>query len=54
MDTVVVSFLVLRRARHVEQDQLRFAGLLEHDLVQLYSRVHPAHVGLVATSDHKH
>lgn len=48
-DTVLVSFLVLWWAWHVEQDQVGVTGLLGNRVIELHSRMHPPHVGLVAT-----
>ena len=53
-DTVLIAFLVLRWARHVEQDQLWILGFLDHNAIQLHSCVHPPHVGLVSRLYHRH
>lgn len=50
-DTVLIPFPVTGRPWHVQQDQLGALGLLHDHLIELHSRVHPPHIGLVPVGD---
>lgn len=52
-DTVLVPFLVLRWTWHVEQDQVWITGFPDDGLIELHRRMHPPHIGMVATSNQR-
>lgn len=46
-DTVLVSLRVPRRSGHIEQHQSGLVGLVDDDLVEFDSSVHPPDIGVV-------
>lgn len=50
-DTVLVSFRVLGRPGHVEEDQPGIMGFVDDHLVEFNGGVHPPHIGLISVTD---
>lgn len=46
-DTVLISISVPWWPWHVEQHKPRIVGFVDYDLVQLHSRMHSPHIGLI-------